>query len=121
MRTNTAPVSATVTYDLGGPFTVDRLALWNEDSVGIGLLDLRYSSDGISFSPLSLGLTPTDNAELADYPAQVFSFAATNARYVRFEMSRCPQGTTQQQPGCAIGEVAFRVADQQQVPEPATL
>jgi hypothetical protein len=113
--------SATVTYDLGAEFTIDRLALWNEESAGIGLLDLYYSTDGTLFSALSLGLTPFDNP-LADYPAEVFSFAPTDARYVRFVMSSCPQPDPGTFEACAIGEVAFRVAETgQRIPEPATL
>jgi hypothetical protein len=112
--------SASVTYDLGVAFTIDALALWNEESSGIGLLDLYYSIDGIDFLPLSLGLRPTDNP-LADYSADRFNFRATSARYVRFDMSECPQPVPGDFPACAIGEVAFRVADSQAVPEPATL
>jgi hypothetical protein len=97
--------STTVTYDLGSVLNIDRLALWNEDSVGIGNLNLSYSTDGNSFSSLASGLMPSDNPINTNYQAQVFSFAATNARYVRFDASGCPQSGTVT--FCAIGEVAF--------------
>jgi hypothetical protein len=114
---NSGTTSASVTYDLGSLTNIDRLALWNEESSGIGTLDLLHSSDGINFAPLALGLKPTDNP-LANYPADVFSFASVNTRYIRFDMSDCPQPNPASFPSCAIGEVAFRKAN---VPEPASV
>jgi hypothetical protein len=114
---NSDTTSASVTYDLGPLTNIDRLALWNEESSGIGTLDLFHSSDGINFAPLALGLKPTDNP-LANYPADVFSFASVNTRYIRFDMSDCPQPNPAGFPSCAIGEVAFRKAN---VPEPASV
>lgn len=114
---NQGSSSASVTYDLGSMQQIDALALWNEESSGIGLLDLFYSSDGVNFSDLSTGLLPTDNLNSGDYLAEVFTFSATNLQYIRFDMSDCPQepsGFT----SCAIGEVAFRAAE---VPEPSSL
>lgn len=111
--------SSSVTYDFGSVVTVDRLALWNEESTGIGLLDLFYSTDGVNFSPLLSGLVPTDHA-VVNYPADVFSFAPTSMRYIRFDMSNCPQPNPGAAFHCAIGEVAFRQA-QQSVPEPGSL
>ncbi len=98
--------SASVTYDLGSVVKIDKMALWNEESSGIGLLDLLFSTDGTTFSSLLSGLTPTDNP-LADYLADVFSFASTDLRYVRMDMSRCPQPVAGIYNACAIGEVAF--------------
>lgn len=114
---NFGTTSASVTYNLGGIFNIGKLALWNEESSGIGLLDLWYSTDGINFSALSLGLTPTDNPLGPNYAADVFSFASVNAQYVRFDMSRCPQIDPGSYASCAIGEVAFSA----NVPEPASL
>lgn len=113
--------SASVTYDLGAVRSIEALALWNEDSAGIGRLNLYQSSDGISFSLLVGDLIPANTAFNQAYGAQVFSFAATTLRYVRFDMAECPQ------PGgnfssCAIGEVAFEaVAPLSPVPEPGSL
>jgi PEP-CTERM motif len=120
---NSGTTSASVTYDLGAPYDIDRLALWNEESSGIGLLDLLWSTDNVNFSPLAAGLTPLDNplGAPSSYPAEVFAIAQTNARYVRFDMSRCPQPDPGTFTGCAIGEVAFSVGAQQQIPEPASL
>lgn len=110
--------TATVTYDLGAALNVTRLALWNEESNGIGLLNVYGSADGTSFAALALGLTPIDNPAGADYPAQLFTLAAGSARYVRLEMSRCPGLLL---PRCSIGEVAFEVgATTTTAPEPGT-
>lgn len=99
--------SATVTYDLGSIKSIDRLALWNEDASGIGRLNLAYSTDNITFSSLAAGLTPANNALNLAYSADVFGFATTNARYVRFEASECRQSVFA---ACAIGEVAFSIS-----------
>lgn len=113
--------SASVTYNLGVAHAIDAIALWNEEAAGIGVLDLFYSLDGVSFSALASGLLPTDNTPFPDpYFADVFSFAAVNAQYVRFDMSSCPQepaGFT----SCAIGEVAFREGQVNAVPLPSVL
>ena len=81
---------ASVTYDLGSLLTIDRMALWNEESAGIDLLDQLISSDDVTFTALLSDLFPTDNPIVA-YSANVFSFAATSSRYIRMDMSRCLQ------------------------------
>ena len=108
--------AATVTYDFGATVTVDRLALWNEETSGIGRLILSGSLDGMAFTQLGI-YSPTDNP-LAAYPADIFSFTAASMRYVRFDMAGCPQANPGTFSACAIGEVAFRTAGA--VPEPAT-
>lgn len=112
--------SASVTYDFGATLGLDALALWNEESSGIGTLDLLWSLDGTSFSSLGV-FNPTDNPIEAGYGPQVFTFAPTDLRYVRFDMSGCPQNAGDYQ-ACAIGEVAFRSTDvvTPAVPEPGT-
>lgn len=117
---NEGTSSAQVTYDLGSVFGIDTLALWNEDTSGIGLLELSYSVDGLNF--LGLGsYNPANNPVNADYSAQLFSFAPVNAQYVRFGMSGCPQPDGTNFQACAIGEVAFRTAEvNAAVPEPGT-
>lgn len=120
---NQGSSTASVTYNLGSVNTISAVALWNEEASGIGLLNLFYSVNGITFTPLLSGLLPTDHPPFpAPYGADVYSFAAVNAQYIRFDASNCPQ----QPPdfnACAIGEVAFRQGEQvaAAVPEPATL
>ena len=103
---NIGTTAATVTYDLGSVKRIDKMALWNEESSGIGLLNLLVSSDGVGFSALLSGLTPTDHP-YADYVADVFTFAATSFRFIQLDMSLCPQQNPGTFAGCAIGEVAF--------------
>ena len=112
--------SASVTYDFGSALGLDALALWNEESSGIGTLNLLWSLDGTSFSSLGV-FDPMDNPTGSGYGPQVFTFAPTDLRYVRFDMSDCPQNANDYQ-ACAIGEVAFRSTDAvtPAVPEPGT-
>lgn len=117
--------TAQVTYDLGAVKSVGRLALWNEESSGIGSLDLYGSVDGTSFFSLALGLVPTDNpldgpASSVFYGADVFDFGYQSMRYVRFAMSDCPQDDPGTYQGCAIGEVAFAEGSAVVTPEPAS-
>ncbi len=110
--------TAVVTYDLGATLLIDRLALWNEESSGIGLLNLSYSTDNITFMSLVGNIIPTDRAGV-NYPADVISFGgAVDARYVRFDMSNCPQPNGGSFAACAIGEVAFSVNS---IPEPSSM
>jgi hypothetical protein len=119
---------ATVTYDLGRVLRVDRMALWNEDAAGIDWLNLSVSIDGSGFLPLLGWLRPTDNALDQNYGADIYSFGTTNFRYMRLDMSGCPQpkGDGLGMDVCAIGEVAFREAapilggPNSVVPEPAS-
>jgi hypothetical protein len=103
---------ATVTYDIGRVLRIDRMALWNEDAAGIDWLNLSVSIDGNGFLPLLGWLRPTDNLLDENYGADVYSFGATNFRYIRLDMSGCPQprGDGLGMDVCAIGEVAFREA-----------
>ncbi len=117
---NQGSSTAVVTYDFGSTVVIDALALWNEESSGIGSLNLLGSTDGENYFGLASGLSPTDHA-LASYGADVFSFTASSLRYVRFEMSRCPQAIVGSFAACAIGEVAFRTGTISSVPEPGTL
>lgn len=113
--------SASVTYDLGVARTISAVALWNEESSGIGLLNLLTSVDGVTFTALATGLAPVDNP-LTSYLAEVFAFSATNFRYIRFDMDRCPQAPSTFT-ACAIGEVAFDAGPSiiVDVPEPMSL
>lgn len=118
---NSGTTSASVTYDLGSVMTIGRLALWNEESSGIGTLDLWGSVNGVDFFQLALGLNPTDHFAV-DYTADVFSWTAQDLRYVRFDMSDCPQPNVGSFDACAIGEVAFASTNGivVETPEPAT-
>ena len=115
---------ASVVYDLGGFFNINAVALWNEESSGINLLDLFGSIDGVNFFNLASNLRPTDSPydeslpfEDYRYTAEVFDTVAANLRFVRFDMSKCPNESSSYKV-CSIGEVAFRVTD---VPAPSAI
>lgn len=115
---NSGTSTASVTYDLGSVLGIGALALWNEESSGIGVLDLFGSTDGVTFSSLG-SYNPTDHG-LAAYGADVFNFSTTSARYVRFDMSGCPQPNVGSFSACAIGEVAFSGTELNSgIPEPS--
>jgi hypothetical protein len=77
---------------------------------------LSHSVDGIDYVAVARSLRPTDNPDGQWYPADVFRFAPVETRFLRLDMSGCPQGGGTSY--CAIGEVAF---DAVSVPEPAPL
>lgn len=115
--------TASVTYDFGEVLSVDRFALWNEESAGIGTLDLFGSVNGVDFFSLASGLTPTNHSAVppVDYFADVYSWSSTNLRYVRMDMSDCPQanvGSGYEDFGCSIGEVAISARTAVAIPEP---
>jgi hypothetical protein len=108
--------SATVTFGLGGFYTVSHLAFWG-GTPGPSLLDLFYSSDGMSFVPLALGLTPAPPGG-GSAPGHVFSFTPVGASALQLDVSECGDGQSGVFSGCAIGEVAVAVSS---IPEPGTL
>lgn len=114
--------SAQVNYDLGGIYNIDKLALWNEEASGIGAFNISVSSDNTNFSLLSAGLMPFNNPLGFNYLAEVFLFGSASARYVRFDITGCPQADSGFD-GCAIGEVAFSAnqGEVSSVPVPAAL
>ena len=94
--------TATVTYDLGSVFTLDRLALWNEDFTGIGNFNILSSTDGVNFSTILSGVSPIDNPSAINYPVEVINFGSSvDAQFIQFDITSCPQNR------CGIGEVAF--------------
>jgi hypothetical protein len=114
--------TAVVTYDFGSVLGIDRFALWNEEFSGIGFLNILGSTNGTTFTSILNGLTPPNNPLGSSYPATVYSFDATSARFFRLEMSGCPQPNGGGYNGCSIGEVAFRSAEITTVtPEPGSM
>jgi hypothetical protein len=108
-------LSGTIVLDLGGTHLVDRLALWNEDSTGIEVMQVRTSDD----PNFLVGVTdhgsfsPTANAYIdppTDYPAEVFALSMVFDRYVEIDLT-CNANPDN---NCGIGEIAFSV------PEPTT-
>jgi hypothetical protein len=112
--------SATIVYDLGDVYAIDRLALWNEEFSGIGSLDISTSLDNITFGTVASGLIPVDPPVSSSKPAEVFSFGLHTARYIQFDVGNCPQsngGNPLTNNRCSIDEVAFSAV----VPIPAAI
>ena len=115
---NQNSTTAEVTYSFGSAVRINKLALWNEESSGIGTLGLSYSLDGVNFTGIG-SFNPTNNPIGSNYGADIYTFGVINAQYVRFTMTDCPQEEAGRFPACAIGEVAFRQVGAM-VPEPGT-
>ena len=116
--TATGVASATVNYDLGSVYSIDRLALWNDEYSGISFLDISISLDNINFTTVASGLVPVDNPLYLDYGAEVFGFGSQSARYIQFDVGDCPQPDGNSSLLCGIGEVAFSTSA---VPIPAAV
>lgn len=112
--------STTIVLDMGSVFTIDRLALWNEDILGIGEFLVQTSNDPTFASSTTVGglFLPNNNPSNANYPAQVFTLTSSDARYVRLLVA----AVTDTNGGMAIGEVAFRTSatTSAAAPEPGT-
>lgn len=119
---NSGSRSASVTFDLGALLNIASFALWNEEVSGIGRLNVFYSADNISFSQILNNVAPNNNPLNTSYTAEVFSFDTITTRYLRFDMSDCPQQNSTFD-ACALGEVAFNSVERvaRDVPEPSTL
>lgn len=116
---NQGTTASVVSYDLGKVQNVQGMAFWNEDGAGVGKLNLLGSTDGTNWFGLLGNLSPTDNTYEANYKANIYNWQSVALRYVKLEMSGCPQT----QPAsniltvCGIGEVAFNAAPTTAVPE----
>jgi hypothetical protein len=112
------PVTGTITFDLGGIFDLDGMAVWNFNSnniYGIARLTIDGSLDGNSYAPIAgaptnFAIGALGAAELAE----LFSFTAT-AHFVRFNVASSHGG-----PGIGLSEVMF-TGTAAAVPEPGTL
>ncbi|MFO0949864.1 MAG: PEP-CTERM sorting domain-containing protein [Isosphaeraceae bacterium] len=106
-----------VDLNLGGTFTIDRFALWNKGGnapLALRGFNLLASPDSSFTTTTNLGsFTATNSGTDTATVAQVFSFAATSAAYVRIQITSNFGGTLTE-----MGEVAFRQASA--VPEPST-
>ena len=106
-------------FELGGLFEIESLAFWSAPSGAMMSIELTASEDPDFSTSTALGtfvvanntytVLDEDGAARPVTPVQVFSFAATPARYVKLQ----PLGDFVS--GFAIGEVAFET-----VPEPVS-
>lgn len=110
--------TGTITFDLGGVFNLDGMAVWNfnaTNAYGINGLTIDGSLDGITYSPLAGAPTSfAIGASSASESAQVFSFTATT-QFVRFTVI-----SSHGEPGVGMSEVMFTGAAAA-VPEPGSI
>ena len=112
------------TVDLGSVFTVDALAFWSTDNNGsvtqfqlFSDTDADYADGGLT---LLTTITTVRSADGSASPAQVFDFPATSSEFFQLNVLKFadPVNVTL---NAGIGELAFRSAGPQPVPEPGTL
>jgi len=118
--------SGSVSFDLGGVYTIDRIAFWNEDVTGIDSFTVTFSDDDITYGNDQMFSSDdlTDNPYKDAYKADILALSDfVVARYVHFQLNaHLPEsgaGDHLTLPTVSIGEVAFSVAEP--VPEPATI
>ncbi|MFY9458591.1 MAG: hypothetical protein WAP57_02410 [Aquabacterium commune] len=116
---NQGTTASVVSYDLGKVQNVQGMAFWNEDGTGAGKLNLLGSTDGTNWFSLLSNLSPTDNTYEANYKADIYNWQSVALRYVKLEMSGCPQTQPASNilTACGIGEVAFNASPATAVPE----
>jgi hypothetical protein len=112
-------IHGSIDFDLGSVSRIDGLALWNEDSFGIGNFDIYTSTNGSSWTLVKGGNIPTNWPYDTHYSADLFNWTATDARFVRLTINAGGYKEPTDQYGVAIGEIAFSRTNP--VPEPATI
>ena len=112
--------SGSITFDFGEIATLETVGLWNFSSFGFIAgaitnfsLDASLTPDFSSSTPLGsfIATPPSSNSSTAE----VFTFAPTNAQFIRLSFT----GNSGNPNVTAIGEVIFE--ESQAVPEPTTL
>jgi hypothetical protein len=99
-----------VDLDMGQTLRILGLAIWNEESTGVGTVSVFAATD-VTFTNLTnIGtFNPADNPH-ASYPAEIFDLTDTTSRYLRLEFT-----ANDGDAWFAVGEIAFDA-----VPEPST-
>ncbi|MEQ9411830.1 MAG: hypothetical protein RIK87_29210 [Fuerstiella sp.] len=106
-----------VDFNLGGSSTIESVVMWQfGGSIGnnIQTFNLLVDADG----DFSSGATTLLSNQFADISLgrEVFEFAATEAQFVRLEITSNAGG-----PNTQLREIAFEGSASQAVPEPASL
>jgi hypothetical protein len=82
---------------------------------------VSLSLDGVTFSGVG-SFAPTDwPTNVNSYGVDVFSFSSASTRYVRLDLSNCPQPNSEPGGGCGMGEVAVSAVTPAVVSEPEIL
>jgi hypothetical protein len=118
-------MSVTLAFDMGAQYTIDKMALWNEEVSGISHVDV-YTSNDSTFGVQTLvgSFNPVDSPLGFSYSQQIFSLVTTSAQYIKFVATGAPD---ERIPGSgdgytSMGEIAFSTdAASVAVPVPAAL
>ncbi len=113
--------SATLIYDLGALYNVDRLAVWNEESSGIASMTVLACSDAACSTTSSMGSTSSLtnwSSSVTSYTADVVSLTTRNTRYIELMVTGPQSGSTYD--AVSMGEIAFDSVTST-VPEPGSL
>ncbi len=102
-------------FDLGGEFFIDAMAFWGVDGVAAIRDFSLLASLQDDFSDATVLGNYSAETQFALNPAQVFTFAPTNARFVRLSYTSNFGSTSR---AGAASEVAFRSFI---IPEPSSL
>ncbi|MBC8018648.1 MAG: discoidin domain-containing protein [Verrucomicrobia bacterium] len=101
--------ASTIIYDLGEVYSIDRIALWNEETCGTATMRVETSNDPAFGMFKTVGnFIPNDNPNGPDYKAQVLTLIPSRARYVRLYVTG-PQSSPQANV-VSMGEIAFSVS-----------
>lgn len=108
--TNNGVFSAQLTFDLGGPVTIESMAIWNRGPFGQGVRDfvLTAATDASFSTSVALGSFTAAQALSANNNfavAEVFDFAPVAATYLRMDILNVHGSCC-----ISISEVAFESA-----------
>ena len=117
---NSGITSGIVDFDLGGIYSLDRIALWNEDVAGVSQANIFTSLDSQFSVPVFGGsFTLSNNPRGQDFLADRLTLnAIVDARFVRFVIVDAYPDERGFADQASLGEVAFSVSP---VPLPATV
>jgi len=116
-RWTSNPLPASLDFDLGGTFSIDAIAFWNQGTgIGSTLAFTLIAANNAAFAgATTLGnFTPVATGPVTAVAAQVFTFAPTQAAFVRFTATQS-NGFD----GATVGEVAFDIGSGSSAPEPS--
>jgi hypothetical protein len=110
--------TATLTFDLGGNYSIDQIALWNEDWAGINSFSVWFDNDPVWDPFTGAGATfgktfpaVSDNP-IGNYPAELFVLDDIfDATYVHLKSATSASVIS-------IGEIAFSATDPTPTPAP---
>lgn len=112
--------SGIIDFDLGSVYSLDRVAIWNEDATGVAQVNIFTALDSLFTGTTFVGtFTLSNNAREQDYLADVLTLTSiTDARYVRFAIVDAYPDERGFADQASLGEVAFSVST---VPLPAAI